>query len=266
MKTFANLRLERDGQLALVTLDRPDKRNALSFAMLQGLIDLAGQLRRDRTLRAVILQGEGPCFSAGIDLGDLRAPKNMPKAALELTRPGANLFQQAFLCWRDLPLPVIAVLHGHCYGAGMQLALGADFRIARPDAQLSIMEAKWGLVPDMGLSVTLRNLIGLDRAKELTMTARVISGQEAGQLGLVSHVRDDALGHAKALAAEIAERSPDAVAAAKALLNATATESASATLGLEKSLQRRLLLGKNFQIAAKRAKDPTVPWEPRRVG
>jgi enoyl-CoA hydratase/carnithine racemase len=127
-------------------------------------------------------------FSAGIDLGDLQSPRNAITAMWELSRPGPNLFQRVFLVWRDLPVPVIAAIHGHCFGAGMQLALGADFRIATPDSQLAIMEARWGLVPDMGITATLRGLIGLDMAKELTMTARIISGTEAKEIGLISHV------------------------------------------------------------------------------
>jgi len=252
-------------QVAWVRLNRPEKRNALSFSMLQALIDLAESLNKNKTLRAIVLEGEGECFSAGIDLSDLRNPKNMPKAAWQLTRPGANLFQQAFLCWRELPIPVIALLHGHCYGAGMQLALAADIRIAAPDAQLAIMEAKWGLVPDMGLSVSLRGLIGLDQAKELVMTARVISGTDAKQLGLVTHVSDDRVGHAEKLIAELMERSPDAVAAAKLLLNAMETETTGATIGLEKGLQRKLLIGSNFKVAGKRAKDPSAAYGPRRL-
>lgn len=252
--------------VAQIRLHRPDKRNALSFAMLAELLALGKKLRKDKTLRAVLISGEGPCFSAGIDLGDLRNPAHKLRAAWELSRPGANLFQQVFLVWRELPVPVLALIHGHCYGAGLQLALGADLRIATPDAQLAIMEAKWGLVPDMGASVTLRQLIGLDRARELMMTARVISGTEAKAIGLVSHLADDLVAKARELVAELRERSPDAVAAAKLLCNALATDDAAATLGLEKRLQRSLLTGKNFAVAARRAKDPTVAWGPREIG
>jgi enoyl-CoA hydratase/carnithine racemase len=181
----------------------------------------------------------------------------------ELSRPGPNLFQRVFLIWRDLPVPVIAAIHGHCFGAGMQLALGADFRITTPDAQLAIMEARWGLVPDMALTVTLRGLVGLDVAKELTMTARAISGTEAKSLGLVSHVDQDPMTKALALANEIAARSPDAVLAAKRVLNAMVTQSESETLALEKRWQRRLLLGKNFKIAGKKAKNPELNFVER---
>ena len=246
-----------------VRLNRPDKRNAMSFDLLRELLRIGEELKEQRAVRAVLLTGEGTSFSAGIDLNDLRSPKNSLTAMWELSRPGPNLFQRVFLIWRDLPVPVIAVIHGHCFGAGMQLALGADFRIATPDSQLAIMEARWGLVPDMAVSVTLRGLVGLDMAKELTMTARIVNGADAKTAGLVSHVSDDPMGKALELAAEICTRSPDAVLAAKRVLNAMVSEGDAETLALEKKWQRRLLLGKNFKIAGKRAKQPELVYVER---
>ncbi|MBI3180500.1 MAG: crotonase/enoyl-CoA hydratase family protein [Deltaproteobacteria bacterium] len=259
----SHIRLDIAQGVAQVRLDRPDKRNALSFRMISELLQVGRQLGKDRSLRAVVLSGEGEAFCSGIDLHDLRDPANRVKALWELSRPGPNLFQQVFLVWRELPVPVLALLHGHCYGAGMQLALGADIRIATPDSHLAIMEARWGLVPDMGASVTLRHLVGLDAAKELMMTARVVSGVQARDLGLVSHVAGDPLAKATEIIAEILERSPDAVTAAKRLCNAMATDSPASTIGLEKRLQLRLLMGENFKIAAKRAKDATLAWHHR---
>ncbi len=261
-----HIQILRQGDLAEVRLNRPDKRNALSFAMLGDLIDAAQSLSKDKDLRAVLLTGEGECFSAGIDLGDLRDKKKALRAAWELAQPTANLFQRAFLCFRDLPVPVIAAIHGHCLGAGLQLALAADFRIARPDAQLAIMEAKWGLVPDMGASVTLRGLLGADTMRELMMTARLVTGEKAKEIGLISHIDVDPRGRALALVDELRERSPDAVAAAKRLCNAIETQGPATTLGLERRLQTRLLLGKNFAIAGKRAKSPELAWKPRSLG
>lgn len=260
-----HIELSVEDGIAHVQLTRPEKRNALSFQMIDALTGLGEALGKDRSLRGVLLSGAGESFCAGIDLHDLRDPKQAVRGAWELTRPGANRFQQVFLVWRALPVPVVAAIQGHCLGAGMQLALGADFRIAKPDAQLSIMEAKWGLVPDMGISVTLRGLVGLDVAKELMMTARIVQGSDAKALGLISHVSDDPLAHARALLAEIAVRSPDAVAAAKRLCNAMLVEDGGTTLALEKRLQRRLMLGKNFKIAAKRAKEPGLPWQDRKI-
>ena len=200
----------KKGGLATVQLNRPDKRNAMSFALLRELIVVANRLKRDKSIRAIILTGAGSSFSAGIDLSDLNSPKNAFFAAWELIKPGQSLFQKAFLVWQTMPVPVIAALHGHCLGAGMQLALAADLRISTPDCQLSIMESRWGLVPDMGITQTLRGLVPLDIAKELTLTGRIFSGTDAKALGLVTHLSHDPRHAAEVLAAELAHRSPDA--------------------------------------------------------
>lgn len=259
-----NLEIEtRANGIVELRLNRPEKRNALSFELLKELLSTGKSLRKRKDIRAVLLTGAGPSFCAGIDLTDLRNPKNRFTALIELLKPKSNFFQKVFLIWRQLPVPVIAAIHGHCFGAGMQLALGADFRVATPDAELSIMEAKWGILPDMAASVTLRGLVGLDIAKELTMTARVISGTEAHRIGLVSHVAEEPLEHAFQLAQEIAARSPDAVAGIKQLLNATTGKSEYHTLALERKWQLRLLRSKNFMVALKRDKDPTLEYKPR---
>jgi enoyl-CoA hydratase/carnithine racemase len=164
-----------------------------------------------------------------------------------------------------VPAPVIAVVHGNCLGAGLQLALGADIRIATPDARLSVMEAKWGLVPDMGGTVLLRELVGIDVAKELAMTGRVVSGTQAHALGLVTHVDAAPMERALALAAEIAERSPDAVAAAKLLLQQSWSASEPEALAAERRWQRRLI-GRGNQLVSLRRNSghPTEPWRPRK--
>jgi enoyl-CoA hydratase/carnithine racemase len=256
------LDVERIGATARVRLDRPDKRNAISFALLRELDAAARTLRRDRTLRAVVLCGAGESFSSGIDLADVADPKHRWWAIWQLLKPGRSLFQQAFLAWQELPVPVLAAIHGHCYGAGLQLALAADIRFATADCELSIMEARWGLVPDMGLTRTLRGLVRADVAKELTYTARVVRGDAAHALGLVTHVADDPLAAAHALADEIAARSPDAVLAAKRVLGAMHDRPQRA-LRLEKTWQLRLLRGHNAAIARKRAKAPETPFLPR---
>ncbi len=255
--------MHRSSDIAEVSLNRPDKRNAMSFALLRELKSTAAQLRRDRSLRAVILRGEGESFSAGIDLGELGKSSNRWFAFWELLRPGRSLFQQAFLAWRELPVPVIAALHGHCFGAGMQLALAADIRIARADAQLSIMESRWGLVPDMGLTTTLRGLVRDDVARELVFSARIVNGAEAQPLGLVSHLAEDPLAAARALAADFTQRSPDALLAAKRVLDAMHGRSPSRALALEKRWQLKLLLGRNAALARQRGKAPETPWSPR---
>ncbi|MBL8297573.1 MAG: crotonase/enoyl-CoA hydratase family protein [Rhodanobacteraceae bacterium] len=256
------LQIERRDGIALVRLNRPEKRNAISFALLHELHRAACALRRDRTVRAVVLCGAGESFSSGIDLTDLAAPRHRLWAAWQLIKPGRSLFQQAFLVWQSLPVPVLAAVHGHCFGAGLQLALAADIRFAKADAQLSIMESRWGLVPDMGLTRSLRGLVRADIAKELTFTARIVRGDEAQSLGLVTHVAEDPLGAALALAGEIAERSPDAVLAAKRVLDAMQHRPAHA-LRLEKRWQLRLLRGRNAAIARKRATVADTAFLPR---
>ncbi|AOA59181.1 crotonase/enoyl-CoA hydratase family protein [Acinetobacter larvae] len=255
--------LEKQGGLAIVTLNRAEKRNALSFAMLQQLIATARKIQKDRSIRCVILTGSHQVFSAGIDLSDLNDPKNRLYAAWELLRPGQNLFQKACLIWQQLPVPVIAAIDGYCFGAGMQLALGTDIRIVHPNTQLSIMESRWGLVPDMGLSRSLKALIGQDLAKELTFTARVFDGAYAQNIGLMTHSDEQPLERAKQLAEEIMTRSPDAVLAAKRVLDAMIHKSATCALALEKIWQFKLLAGKNSQLARKIDKDPSIQFRPR---
>lgn len=251
----------RDG-VAVVRLNRPQKRNAMDFALLRELLACARRLRRDRGLRAVVLAGAGESFSAGIDLGELASPGNRWFAFWELLKPGQSLFQKAFLVWQSLPVPVIAAVHGHCFGAGLQLALAADIRIATPDCQLSIMESRWGLVPDMGLSRSLRGLVSADVAKELTFSARILSGADARALGLVTHVAEDPVEAALVLAAEFAARSPDALLAGKRVLHAM-VHTPRRALRLEKWWQLKLLLGRNSTIARRRARAPELEYEPR---
>lgn len=262
VNTMALLRIEKNNGIATVYLNRPDKRNAMSFALLKELVSTAEKLKKDRSLRCVILTGEAQVFSAGIDLADLNDPKNRAFAAWELIKPGQSLFQKAFLIWQQLPVPVIAALEGFCFGAGMQLALAADIRIAHPETKMSIMESRWGLVPDMGLTRSLKGLIGLDLAKELTLTARIFDGQYAKEIGLVTHLNEAPLAQAQILAEELSQRSPDALAATKQVLDAM-EHSPKRSLRLEKIWQFKLLMGKNSQLARKKDKNPEVQFLPR---
>lgn len=248
--------------IATVTLNRPEKRNAMSFSLLKALVKTAKQLKKDKTVRCVIITGESQIFSSGIDLSDLNNPKNSAYAAWELLKPGQSLFQKAFLIWQDLPVPVISAIQGYCFGAGMQLALASDIRIAHADTQMSIMESRWGLVPDMGLTRSLKGLIGLDLAKELTLTARIFDGQYAKSIGLITHVDEQPLQRAKQLAEELIQRSPDALLAAKRVLDAM-EHSPQKSLRLEKLWQLRLILGKNSRIARKKDKQPDAQFLPR---
>ena len=259
---MALLRVEKNNGIAIVSLNRPDKRNAMSFALLKELVATAKKIEKDRSIRCVILTGEAQVFSAGIDLSDLNNPKNTAFAAWELIKPGQSLFQKAFLIWQNLPIPVIAAIEGFCFGAGMQLALAADIRIATPTTKMSIMESRWGLVPDMGLTRSLKGLIGVDLAKELTLTARIFDAEYAKEIGLVTHLDQDPLAKANVIAQEILQRSPDAIMAAKRVLDAMEHQPEKA-LRLEKLWQLKLLLGKNSSLARKKDKNPEIQFLPR---
>lgn len=256
---MALLRIEKNNGIATVYLNRPEKRNAMSFALLKELVVTAKKIKADRSIRCVILTGEAAVFSAGIDLADLNNPKNRAYAAWELLKPGQSLFQQAFLIWQELPVPVIAAIEGFCFGAGMQLALAADIRIAHPNTQMSIMESRWGLVPDMGLSRSIKGIIAVDLAKELSLTARIFDAEYAKQIGLVTHLNESPLTQAQALANEMLQRSPDALAAVKQVLDAMQHQPKK-SLRLEKIWQLKLLLGKNSQIARKKDKNPEIEF------
>ena len=259
---MALLHIEKNKGIVVVALNRPEKRNAMSFALLQELVDTAHQIKKDRSIRCVILTGEAHVFSAGIDLADLNAPKNLAYAAWQLIKPRQSLFQKAFLIWQELPVPVIAAIEGYCFGAGMQLALAADIRIAHPATQLSIMESRWGLVPDMGLTHTIKGIIPVDIAKELTLTGRIFDANYAKEIGLITHLDTAPMNKAYALAEEMQQRSPDALTAIKRVLNAMQHEPKK-SLRLEKIWQLKLLLGKNSQLARKKDKHPEIQFLPR---
>ncbi|MDI6100720.1 crotonase/enoyl-CoA hydratase family protein [Actinoplanes sp. NEAU-A12] len=256
--TLVTTRIE-DG-VAHVRLARPDKLNALTLDTLAELVATAGRLRRDRTIRAVILAGEGASFCAGLDIpGTLKQPRRIVGAFLPAPWRGTNLFQEACWAWRRVPVPVIAAVHGHCYGGGLQIALAADFRFATGDSKWSVLEGKWGIIPDMTGIRTLTEVVGLDVAKRLTMTAEEISGAEADRLGLVTEVHDDPIAAATAFAQRLAGRSPDAVAAAKRLLDGAVTASARRTFARERRVQLRLLTLRNTKILQRAAMKRTAP-------
>lgn len=260
------VRTEIRGDVAYVTMTRPDKFNALDWDMLVGLRDAAASIRKDRAIRAVILAGDGPAFSSGLDFPSFtKQPAKMVRGFLKLGLRPTNLFQEAAFCWRELPIPVIAVLHGRCYGGGVQIALGADFRFATPECELSILEAKWGLVPDMSGTITLRELLPIDQAKLLTMTGRMFDGNEALRLGLVTGVSPDPMALAEALVEELKLRSPDSVSATKELFHETWLAGARRALSVESWKQLALLVGKNQKIAMKANFEKVKPsFLPRR--
>jgi len=250
---------KREPGIAVVTLNRPKKLNALDMPTFRGIRDAALALRADADVRCVVLRGAGRAFSAGLDVRSVMSPGSATANAEELlARPEgepANLAQAVGYLWRSVPCPVIAAVHGVCLGGGFHVALGADVRIVSEDARFSIMEAKWGLIPDMGNTATLRELVNRDVAIELTTTGRVFGAAEAKDLGLVTRVAPDALGAAMEAARQIAGGSPDAAAAAKQLWHAAydappGPEAERRNLGLETDLQRRLMFGWNQAACA----------------
>jgi enoyl-CoA hydratase/carnithine racemase len=252
--------VEIEGPIAVVTLNRGDKLNALDFAMFDALVAAGRRLSREKSVRAVILHGDGRAFCAGLDFAGVgKQPRRMLTSFIRLPWRSTNLFQEVCWVWRELPMPVIAVIHGVCYGGGLQIALAADFRIAAPDADLSVMEAKWGLIPDMTGSVTLTELLPLDLAKRLAMTGEHFDGARALELGLVSEVSDDPLAAARGLADKLAEFSPDAVAATKRVLDAAWHAKPGGALRLERRLQFRLIRGANHKLARKAGAAHALP-------
>jgi enoyl-CoA hydratase/carnithine racemase len=244
------VRIEVAEHVAVVTLARPEKYNALDLPMFGAIIAAAERLREEPGLRAVVLSGEGPSFCSGIDvMGVIGGQSGLDGLLDPLRGEPPNWFQRAAYDWIRVPVPVIAAVHGNCFGGGLQIALGADIRYATPEARLSVMEIKWGLIPDMSITRTLPRLVGIDIAKELTFTGRILSGSEAHALGLVTHVVEDPLAAAKALAAEIAGKSPDAVRGAKRLFDEAWTGPPEDTLALEASIQLGLV-GSPNQLAA----------------
>jgi enoyl-CoA hydratase/carnithine racemase len=240
-----------DAYVASVTLNRPAKMNAVTLEMFAELAAAGEQLAATPGVRAVVMNGAGENFCAGIDTaifaggpGSIDPSTLQPKASSP-----ANLYQHAAYVWRELPVPVICAVHGAVFGGGMQIALGADLRYARPDSKFSIMEVKWGIIPDMGISTTSRGLLATDKLKELAFTGRVVAAPEALELGLISAIHEDPLDAARRIADEIAGRSPDAIRAMKKLFNVGLQSDEAAALALEARLQGPLLGGRNMQEA-----------------
>ncbi len=239
-----------EGGVAQVRMTRSDKMNALDPAMFEALID-AGQALFDMPgLRAVVLAGEGRSFCAGLDMGSMADTARHDRAPLtERSHGNANRPQQAAMQWRKLPVPVIAAVHGVCFGGGLQIACGADFRVVAPDARLAVMEMKWGLVPDMGGYALWRGTVRDDILRELTYTNREFTGEQALQYGFASIVDVNPVARATAIAHEIANRNPHAIRAAKALFNRYLETSTDDILMAESIEQQKLIGGKN-QIEA----------------
>ncbi|WP_417287322.1 crotonase/enoyl-CoA hydratase family protein [Corynebacterium variabile] len=259
-------------RIAHVRLNRPEKLNSLTLGVLDELIAIAGTIRADRSVRAVVIAGEGRSFCAGLDFASaMKKPQAL--AASFVPRPwrGTNQFQEACWAFRRLPVPVIAAVHGHCFGGGLQLAMAADWRFTTADAQWSILESKWGLIPDMSGLQSLSQQLRADVLKRLTMTGETVSGERAVEFGLASEVvdgdsstQDAVVDAAVELAAQIATRSPDATAYGKKLVDETWTRGARATFALERIRQFRLLVASNTKVAQKAAAKKVAPVFARR--
>jgi len=260
-------RIERtrhaDGVVEL-HLSRADKMNALDPAMFDALIEAGEALREDKAVRAVVISGRGKAFCAGLDMASFERMQQQDAGAGVLGEGAAgadlvvrthgisNAAQQVAMVWREVPVPVIAAVHGVAFGGGLQVALGADIRIVAPDTKLSVMEIKWGLVPDMAGMVLMRELARSDVVRELTFTGRIFSGEEALRLGFATRVSADPLAEALQMAHEIAGKSPDAIRAGKRLLNASLSQSA-AELLLAESVEQKALIGSPNQVEAVKA-------------
>ena len=249
-----------DGGVADVRMNRPEKMNAIDAAMFAALTDVGEALKGDTSVRAVVLSGEGRSFCAGLDFGSFQAMAGgrgdqvLPKGtdAEDPARlPGriTHAGQQAVWVWQELPVPVIASVHGAALGGGCQIALGADIRYVAPDVQMSILEIRWGLIPDMAGTQLLRDLVGLDMAKELTFTGRMVGADEAVRIGMATRVADDPRALALEVAHEIAGRSPHAIRAAKRLLNNAAHVSVAEGLAAERR-EIGALIGSPNQVEA----------------
>ena len=227
--------------IAQVCLSRADKLNALDSAMFDAIITAGERLAAMDDLRCVVLSGEGKAFCSGLDLAMLGMLAGSELQLAARTHGLANWFQQVAMQWRALPVPVIAAVHGVCFGGGLQIAAGADIRVVAGDSRLSVMELKWGIVPDMGHFALWRGLVREDVLRELTWTAREFSGEAAQALGFATHVAADPLARAMAIAQEIAAKDPAAIRAAKALFNSAADMTTGAILLAESVAQDRLL-------------------------
>jgi enoyl-CoA hydratase/carnithine racemase len=240
--------------VADVRLNRPDKRNALDPAMFEALVTTCERLKTESGLRVVVLAGNGPDFCAGLDFASFEAMRGGERISAPTQLPPSDgpaqaTGQRAAYAWTELAVPVIAAVHGNALGGGLQIALGADIRIVAPDARLSVLEVAWGLIPDMTGTQLLPELVGRDVAKELTFTARILTGAEAVRIGLATRAEPDPVAAALAMAREIAAHSPHAIRAAKRLLNLAGRVELVSGLAAEQK-EIRALIGSPNQVEA----------------
>ena len=239
-----------DNGVAQVRFMRSDKMNALDPAQFEAIIEAGEELRTLKGLRAVVLSGEGRAFCAGLDTSSFTAaPPGEAKPLTERTYGNANKFQEVAMTWRKCPVPVIAAVHGVCFGGGLQIASGADIRVVHPDTRMAIMEMKWGLVPDMGGYALWRGLVRDDALRELVYTNREFSGAEAKELGLATFVAEDPLARATQIADTIAQRNPEAIRGAKRL-SAAMIERSTDDILMAESEEQAAVIRKPNQVEA----------------
>lgn len=249
--------LEVSNQIAYVTLNRADKMNALNIHMFLSIKNVIKTIRKDANIRAVIVKANGEDFCSGLDVKAIMSkPKHMLTLLKKLLPGNANLAQVVSFGWRKLNVPVIMVINGRCWGGGLQIALGADFRFANTNATFSVMESKWGLIPDMAGNLALRELVAKDVALKLCMTAEVFDAEEAKNYGLLTGVSSDPLNDAVQLAEQIVEKSPDAIASIKSMYHQLWNAKDWRWLAKESWLQIKIIMGKNQKIAVKKQLSP----------
>jgi len=238
-----------ENQIAYVTLNRAEKHNALNMSMFYQIDNVIKQLKNNRNIRVVIVRGKGCDFCSGLDIKSvMKSPLNILKLLFKWLPGRSNLAQRVSTGWRTIPVPVIMVLHGRVWGGGLQIALGADFRFAQSNSEFSIMEAKWGLIPDMGGTLALKEHLPVDQAKLLAMTGKELSASQALEYKLITSVSDDPLEQALTLATELSDQSPDAIAGVKKLYNNAWWNSARFALAKESFYQIKIILNKNQAI------------------
>ncbi|MFQ6005194.1 MAG: crotonase/enoyl-CoA hydratase family protein [Woeseia sp.] len=246
------VKVEIDDHVAEITLNRPQKHNAIDLGMFEALIGAGESLAGNASVRAVVLRGAGDNFCSGIDLSVFQGSglDALDKAAFE-PRDGspANFFQSAAYVWRALPVPVIAAIQGVAFGGGLQIALGADVRYASAGARFSIMEIRWGIIPDMAITATLADVMPADLVKELAFSGQIIDANEAAKGGLITSIRENPLQAARGLASEIAGKSPDAIRAIKRLVNTSWHDAVEESLRREAELQIEVLATRNHTEA-----------------
>ncbi|MBU2882815.1 crotonase/enoyl-CoA hydratase family protein [Psychrosphaera sp. B3R10] len=268
MKNIQNrilLNIDDDG-IAWVTLNRPEKLNALDMEMFKALDKTIKLIKSNHDVRCVVVKGEGPDFCTGLDVGSIiKKPMSGIRLLFKWLPGNSNLAQRVSTKWRGLAVPVIMAISGRCWGGGLQIALGGDFRIAEHTASFSIMENHWGLIPDMGGNKALSYLLPMDQAMKLAMTAEEFDASKAKELGIITDVTNDLNKSCRDFANRLMNRSPDAISAIKRLYTTKWHRSERAMLAAESLLQVRVLTKRNQKIAVARAKGKAIPFQNSKI-